>query len=313
MSSTEQPRADFCLSSTLLGAIGVAAARVIRRPRATSASPRWCNQLDRIRWQATPIIVLDYVPHRLHHRPAGFLPLPTVRGRKLCRRHGRHSDPARDRRSARDYHGVAGAPGSSYTAELGSMKMREEIDVLRTMGLDPVEVLILPRVLALIIAVTDPDVSGFHGRALMEAGLWHGSTNGMSPQNLHRTASRSHYGDPFQEAGIHQSALHGACHWRRGLRRRAAGEGQCGVAWAANHNIGREVDLPRDRLGRPFRNLFRLDWNVTWRAGPSQSSGRVILWSALETRQFWIICRSTCIAAESSRPCGRLSAAENPC
>ena len=32
---------------------------------------------------------------------------------------------------------VAGRSGSSYTAELGSMKMREEIDALRTMGFDP--------------------------------------------------------------------------------------------------------------------------------------------------------------------------------
>lgn len=48
---------------------------------------------------------------------------------------------------------VAGRSGSSYTAELGSMKMREEIDALRTMGLDPIDVLVLPRVLALIIAL----------------------------------------------------------------------------------------------------------------------------------------------------------------
>ena len=48
---------------------------------------------------------------------------------------------------------VAGRSGSAYTAELGSMKMREEIDALRTMGFDPVEVLILPRILALIIGV----------------------------------------------------------------------------------------------------------------------------------------------------------------
>jgi phospholipid/cholesterol/gamma-HCH transport system permease protein len=48
---------------------------------------------------------------------------------------------------------VAGRSGSAYTAELGSMKMREEIDALLTMGLDPVEVLILPRVVALIIAL----------------------------------------------------------------------------------------------------------------------------------------------------------------
>jgi phospholipid/cholesterol/gamma-HCH transport system permease protein len=48
---------------------------------------------------------------------------------------------------------VAGRSGSAYTAELGSMKMREEIDALSTMGLDPVEVLILPRVVALILAL----------------------------------------------------------------------------------------------------------------------------------------------------------------
>ena len=48
---------------------------------------------------------------------------------------------------------VAGRSGSSYTAELGSMKMREEVDALRTMGIDPIEILVLPRVLALVIAL----------------------------------------------------------------------------------------------------------------------------------------------------------------
>ncbi len=48
---------------------------------------------------------------------------------------------------------VAGRSGSAFTAEIGSMKMREEIDALRVMGLDPVEVLIVPRVLALVIGL----------------------------------------------------------------------------------------------------------------------------------------------------------------
>src|SRR5207302_5090848 len=48
---------------------------------------------------------------------------------------------------------VAGRSGSSYTAKIGSMKMREEIDALRTMGFDPIDVLILPRVLALMIGL----------------------------------------------------------------------------------------------------------------------------------------------------------------
>ncbi|MEM9678040.1 MAG: ABC transporter permease [Pseudomonadota bacterium] len=48
---------------------------------------------------------------------------------------------------------VAGRTGSAITAELGTMKMREEIDALQVMGLNPVGVLIFPRLLALIIVM----------------------------------------------------------------------------------------------------------------------------------------------------------------
>jgi len=48
---------------------------------------------------------------------------------------------------------IAGRTGSAITAEIGSMSMREEIDALRVMALDPLEVLILPRMVALIIAL----------------------------------------------------------------------------------------------------------------------------------------------------------------
>ena len=47
---------------------------------------------------------------------------------------------------------IAGRSGSAITAEIGSMKMREEIDALHVMGLSPMEVLVLPRMLALIVA-----------------------------------------------------------------------------------------------------------------------------------------------------------------
>ena len=53
---------------------------------------------------------------------------------------------------------VAGRSASAFTASIGSMKMREEIDAMRTLGLDPIEVLVVPRVLALIL--TFP-VAGF--------------------------------------------------------------------------------------------------------------------------------------------------------
>jgi phospholipid/cholesterol/gamma-HCH transport system permease protein len=48
---------------------------------------------------------------------------------------------------------IAGRSGSAITAELGSMKMREEIDALKVMGLSPIEVLILPRLSALVISL----------------------------------------------------------------------------------------------------------------------------------------------------------------
>ena len=48
---------------------------------------------------------------------------------------------------------VAGRTGSAITAEIGSMNMREEIDALRVMALDPLEVLIMPRLVALVIAL----------------------------------------------------------------------------------------------------------------------------------------------------------------
>ena len=48
---------------------------------------------------------------------------------------------------------IAGRSGSAITAEIGSMKMREEIDALSVMALDPIEVLIVPRVIALIVAL----------------------------------------------------------------------------------------------------------------------------------------------------------------
>ncbi len=48
---------------------------------------------------------------------------------------------------------VAGRSGSAFTAEIGSMRMREEVDALRVMGLDPVEILIVPRILALVVGL----------------------------------------------------------------------------------------------------------------------------------------------------------------
>lgn len=48
---------------------------------------------------------------------------------------------------------IAGRTASAFTAQIGSMKANEEIDAIRTLGLDPMELLVLPRVMALLVAL----------------------------------------------------------------------------------------------------------------------------------------------------------------
>ncbi|MCH8171977.1 MAG: MlaE family lipid ABC transporter permease subunit [Proteobacteria bacterium] len=66
---------------------------------------------------------------------------------------------------------IAGRSGSAFTAEIGSMKIREEVDALQVIGLNPVDVLVLPRLMALIfimpILTFFADLMGILGGALM--------------------------------------------------------------------------------------------------------------------------------------------------
>jgi phospholipid/cholesterol/gamma-HCH transport system permease protein len=48
---------------------------------------------------------------------------------------------------------VAGRSGSAFAAEIGVMQLNEEIDALRAMGMNPIELLVVPRVIGLIIAL----------------------------------------------------------------------------------------------------------------------------------------------------------------
>jgi len=66
---------------------------------------------------------------------------------------------------------VAGRSGSAFTAQIGTMQVNEEIDALRTLGLDPIEVLVMPRVLGLVLTlpllVIYADFLGMLGGCLM--------------------------------------------------------------------------------------------------------------------------------------------------
>ena len=66
---------------------------------------------------------------------------------------------------------VAGRTGSAYTAQIGTMQVTEEVDALRVMGIQPMDLLVLPKVLALIIALplltVYADIMGVFGGMVM--------------------------------------------------------------------------------------------------------------------------------------------------
>ena len=66
---------------------------------------------------------------------------------------------------------IAGRSGSAFTAQIGTMQVNEEVDAMRTIGLDPIEVLVLPRAAALTIAmpllVVYSDFMGLLGGCIM--------------------------------------------------------------------------------------------------------------------------------------------------
>ena len=169
---------DLSEFAATLGRLGVATVRVVRHPAAfrfTSA----VYHFDRVCWQAVPIILLitfligGIIAQQgiFHFRKFGAeIYVVDLVGILVLREIGVLIVSIM----------VAGRSGSSYTAELGSMKMREEIDALRTMGFDPIEVLILPRVIVLIIALP---VLAFLGAisALVGGGVVAWLYGGMDP------------------------------------------------------------------------------------------------------------------------------------
>lgn len=69
---------------------------------------------------------------------------------------------------------IAGRSGSAFTAQIGTMRINQEIDAMRTLGLDPVEVLVIPRLVALLLTLPMltiyADLMGLLGGCLMAWG-----------------------------------------------------------------------------------------------------------------------------------------------
>jgi phospholipid/cholesterol/gamma-HCH transport system permease protein len=178
----------------MLGSIGTAFAGVLLHPRSLRMTSS-VHHLYRVGWQAVPIILLitfligGIIAQQgiFHFRKFGAdAYVVDMVGILVLREIGVLIVSIM----------VAGRSGSAYTAELGSMKMREEIDALRTMGFDPVEVLILPRVLALVCALPILTFLGSMA-ALYGGGLVAWFYGGMSPEifiaRLREATSVTHF------------------------------------------------------------------------------------------------------------------------
>ncbi len=170
---------DFLDLLEMFGALFRAFLRVLVNPRRLRLTST-VHHLDRVGWQAVPIILgftfligaIIYQQSTFYFRKFGAEDYAINFASVLV---------LRELGVLLVAIMVAGRSGSSYTAELGTMKMREEIDALHTMGLDPVEVLILPRVIALIIAVPVLTLLGSL-TALYGGGIVASFYSGMSPQ-----------------------------------------------------------------------------------------------------------------------------------
>jgi len=91
---------------------------------------------------------------------------------------------------------IAGRSGSAYTAEIGAMKITEEISAMQTMGFDPYHFLVLPRVLALMIAlpllIFFSDLMGIFG-GMVASKMQLGISYGQFTDRLYEVLELKHY------------------------------------------------------------------------------------------------------------------------
>jgi hypothetical protein len=153
---------------------------------------------------------------------------------------------------------VAGRSGSAYAAQIGTMAVTEEIDAMRTIGIAPLDLLVLPKIIALVIALplltVFADVLGvFGGMIMARAQLGVGFSEfldrfvkrspRLSDRNLQSTGVRDH---PW-------SAAAGFTTVRRQRR-------------PPDHAQRRSVDFPRDCRRRAVLDRFQRTGPLTCKA-----------------------------------------------
>ncbi|MER8897274.1 MULTISPECIES: ABC transporter permease [unclassified Mesorhizobium] len=144
-------RDDFLASMNILGATIGGAQMKLGRGHAINPAAIF-NQIDRMGVGAIPVVVLmsaivgaivaQQGAYQLNYFGANIFVVDLV-GVLILRELGVLMTAIM----------IAGRSGSAITAEIGSMKMREEVDALKVIGLNPIGVLVFPRLVALVIAL----------------------------------------------------------------------------------------------------------------------------------------------------------------
>jgi len=185
---------SFSWFVVMFGALMASLGRALRNPRQFRLTAM-IYQMDRVGWQALPIVIMvTFIIGAIiaqqgffHFRRFGAdLYVVDMIGFLIMREIGVLLVAIV----------IAGRTGSSFTAELGSMKMREEVDALKTMGFNPVDVLILPRVLVLVILLPALTFVGSLA-ALLGAGVvattYAGMTTELFMDRLNDAISMDHF------------------------------------------------------------------------------------------------------------------------
>jgi ABC-type multidrug transport system fused ATPase/permease subunit len=168
---------------------------------------------------------------------------------------------------------IAGRSGSAYAAQIGTMSVTEEIDALRTLGIAPLDLLVLPKILALVIALplltVFADLLGVFGGMLMaraQLGVGFGEFLDRLVKAVSVTVLSGRH---LQGAGVrvhHRRGrlLSGFSHpWRRRQRR------------PPDHAQRRAVDFPGDRRRRPV--LGRLQCTGPLRCSSDRQATDVVI------------------------------------
>ncbi len=199
---------------------------------------------------------------------------------------------------------LAGRTASAFTAQIGAMVSREEVDAIRTLGMDPIDLLVIPRVLALLVMLP---LLTF---VAMVFGLLGGLTVGaygldIPPQQylarMHETMELRHF-----VVGLVEGAVLRADHQPDRLPGRPAGGGHRAVG-RRTHDLERGAgDLAGDHPRCVLRDLVHGDGLLTRalrspvreRSPPSRSSACVAWSTASASRSCTTASTSTCCRGE---------------